>query len=94
MSKDGKQVRLDPDVQAALERDTARKGGSLSSAANRALRRGLGLRHTDRPEAEPRPATVTGARGRAAGQRTAGPCRHPVNRRIGEHCAACGAKLK
>jgi hypothetical protein len=102
VSKDGKQVRLDPDVQAALERDVERKGGSLSSAANQRLRAGLGLaaggrkprgRASERAATGAQQTTIASAAGRRTANATPSTCPHPVARRIGERCGACGSAI-
>lgn len=67
---------------------------SSSNPASRATRRGP-LRY-DEPVAEPNRVIVT--RGPSRGTNIGGDvspssCPHPVTRRIGDHCAGCGATI-
>lgn len=81
------QVRLDEDVAAAVGRAAERSGRSHSQEANWWLRKALGL-----GAAQP-PAGIRQAGASASVAAPSAPCRHPVNRRIGNRCAACGATL-
>lgn len=88
------QVRLDPDVAEALGRDAERKGTSLNVAANVWLRRALGLAGTyPSPGPQHAPPAEPAAKARLVPAKATAPtrCPHPANRRIGPHCAACGA---
>lgn len=79
------QVRLDDDVAAALARAADRSGRSASQEANWWLRKALGL------GAQPATGNRVPGTATASVAAAAPPCRHPVNRRIGNRCAACGA---
>lgn len=83
------QIRLDVDVEDALRAILATDGGSLAVAANRVLRRSLGLTAgSPRIPVVPGKATIVASRGR----RTR--CAHPLARREpGNRCGACGANL-
>lgn len=81
------QVRLDDDVAAALGRAADRSGRSASQEANWWLRKALGLAAAGNRQ----PATAATASASVSAPQA--PCRHPINRRIGNRCGACGATL-
>lgn len=82
------QVRLDADVAEALGRDVERKGGSLSDATNRWLRRALGLRTGGGDRTPAADQVASPARASITPPKGAG-CTHPVNRRVGGVCMVC-----
>lgn len=85
-------LRIAPDLNATLAKAAKGAGISATRLADQLLREGLGM-------AEPkgkRPTTesLTGAGQRRTTKDTGSGCRHPVNRRIGNACAECGATVK
>lgn len=100
-----RQVRLEPDVIDFLEHDPEHDGLSLSASTNRALRYAYRPSDdenehpgTNGPEvsrvaaAVPRRA-LAGPRGRTGARVAPGMCRHPLARRVGDRCAACGSRV-
>jgi hypothetical protein len=85
-----RQVRLDDDVIGALDAIVERTGASLSGAANAQLRRALNMV----PKNSTVPPSLTSGAASLHAPDTRRGCRHPVGRRIGNHCAACGTQLK
>lgn len=104
------QVRIDDDVAEALDKAVARAGGGISRshAANVRLRQALGLPLVPGAALTERPAATGGvgisSPARVVVRQVTGPtataraarsgCTHPVNRRIGDHCGACGSPIK
>ena len=103
-----RQVRLDDDVVDALVPHAEDAGLSLAAYANRTLR-SVVVEDDDAPHSPvghaAKPVTRDGAppahapepSGRASvtpAPRGRNGCRHPVNRRIGNSCAACGKTLR
>lgn len=95
------QVRLEADVADALRTLAPDAGCSVAQLANRRLRTALGL---DRPKSAPserRTSTVRQPGHSTTMDRsliTSGfhetRCPHPLSRRIGNQCAACGATVR
>lgn len=83
----GRQVRLDDDVTAELERRAATDGGSVALHANRELRSRLGL-HRDETDVD-RPVQRASI-GRSRAMAGPGSCPHPQTARRGLLCTACG----
>lgn len=91
-------VRIEHDVNDALKAQAARPGEtrSVTQLADHHLRHGLGLATTpagDQPRARPARVSSPRARRTSGGPTPPGKCSHPIGRRIGDHCAACGAKV-
>lgn len=78
------QVRLADDVVAKLQPLADEAGHSLAAEANRQLRRALGLGTSSQVVTARVPSKARAARSR---------CRHPLYRRVGAFCAACGEKI-
>lgn len=80
------QVRLDRDVESALRAVVASDGGSVAQHANRVLRAALDLTAADPGRSGPASVSAPSLTGQNR-------CQHPVTRRIGNRCGACGAEL-
>lgn len=94
-----RQVRLDADVAAELERLAAAEGRTLPQMTNRKLRASLGL--AEAAQVSPRASRSDAERpvqrasiGRSRATKTAGPCTHPLSRRHGSLCMACGSRVR
>lgn len=83
----GRQVRLDPEIAAALEAIADEEGGSVAQHANRKLRRALGLHRDDTDVDRP---VQRASIGRSRATARPGSCPHPTTHRRGAICTACG----
>lgn len=83
----GRQVRLDPEIAAALEAIAESEGGSVAQHANRKLRGALGIR---RDEVDVDRPVQRASIGRSTATRRPGSCPHPPALRRGAICTACG----
>ncbi len=104
-----RQVRIDDTVAEALAArwgDEVSLSAAANADLRVALGLKASLAPPEPPQErhQERPVSPSGAPGAGAGKRPAqtsrrpgaiatGRCRHPINRRIGEHCAACGARV-
>lgn len=82
-----RQIRLDDDVADELETLAGRDGGSVALHGNRMLCQALGLR---RDETEVDRPVQRASIGRSRATARPGSCPHPVGRRRGAICLACG----
>lgn len=85
----GRQVRLDPDVEADVEQ-LAAEAGSLSKATNMLVREALDAR-TGKPA---RATSTPGTKRARVSHAARSTCPHPINRRIGDRCGWCGATVR
>lgn len=95
----GRQVRLDDDIAAELDRRAAADGRTVPDLANRALRAALGLHESAQvsasaPREDAERPVQRASIGRSRATKGAGPCPHPVSRRHGSLCMACGTILR
>ena len=82
-------VRMDPALKAAIRAAAEREDRTMSSVVREALRAYVGMEPRKRPTAALPTRNVTRGELRV---KTA--CAHPIGRRVGNQCAACGATVK
>lgn len=88
-------VRIGDDVNDALKARATAPGEdrSVTQLVDEALRQYVGLAPIGTPAPRARAASLGRPRARAARptSQAAAKCPHPIGRRIGNQCAACGA---
>jgi hypothetical protein len=82
-------LRVAPDLYAALVHAAKGADTSATKLADQLLRDALDL-----PNGNRRPLVRATAQGRKATKQAPTTCLHPIGRRIGGACAACGASVK